>query len=122
MTTISNTSAHSAAVNHMDQFRRRYNGFVTDKKAHLVFNQALARQTAPSTKLKKTISRLRVKRQGKGWDFINGEVDINDTEAAIGLHTICPLDTYHFPRRTHNATTQRTKILTQEKRIIKVEA
>lgn len=96
MTNNSKTSARSLAVNSIDQFRNHHNGFVSDKQAHKAFNKAIARQTAPSDKHKKTISRLRVKRQGKGWNFINGEVANTDT--AGGGHSIFPLDTYHKSR------------------------
>ena len=78
MTTSSKTSAHSLAATAKDQFRNHHNGFVTDKEAHKAFNKAYARQTAPSKAHKKTISRLRVKRQGKGWDFVNGEMAVTD--------------------------------------------
>ena len=83
MTNNSTTSAHSLAVNSIDQFRNHHNGFVTEKQAHNAFNKAYARETAPSNARKKTISRLRVKRQSKGWDFINGEDHHQPTTTSI---------------------------------------
>ena len=97
MTNLSKTSAHTLAVNSIDQFRNHHNGFVTDKQAHKAFNKAYARQTAPSKAHKKTISRLRVKRQGKGWDFVNGEIAINDRGDG-SFDAPVPLDAYHKSR------------------------